>query len=510
MKTTRLSLLLSAVLLVSCTKELVCPAGQTDCSGSCVPLLSDARNCGACGKTVGPLEVCSMGAPACGPGIADCGGACTDLARDADNCGACGSACAPADFCTTAGGTTGCLASCPAGFTACGRACVDTLADRFNCGACNRACAAGEACRAGACRADLQVACYATNEVVPVTAALAPAGPSRTTPAGPGFLAILGGAVYAANGYPSASLSVLPFDPALLSRHVPLTGSDLEGVIAHENVLLVSNAFVGSLVVAAPSGTVLDEIAMPRQASGPNPRGAAVLGPTAYLPLYGNGTGATSGQSIAQVDLSGLGACVAGTATSCGAVAGELDLLGVPGASDAPGLPFPSAALTVGGSVYVTLANLAPDTLSCGPGCTYTGYVKPAGDGKLAVVNPVAAQRVSVVNLPGCGNPGALALSGSTLWVACGSFSYPALAPPALLPVNLAVNPPAAGAPLPLPGMVPGKLAFCGGVGYVTDQGSGAVVRFDPGTRAVEAAVTVCPTAVPAGWAWAADVACTP
>jgi len=505
---TRLSpLLLAAVLLTSCTKELVCPVGQTDCSGVCVSLLTDARNCGGCGNAVGPLQVCSAGAPTCGPGIAVCGGSCTDLARDAANCGGCGTACAPADFCTTASATTSCTASCPAGFTACGRACVDPLADRFNCGACGHACAAGETCRAGSCRADLQVACYATDEVVPVTADLAAAGPSRTVPAGPGFLAILGGAVYSANGYPSASLSVLPFDPALPSRHVPLAKSDLEGVIAHENVLLVSNAAVGSLVVAAPAGDVLDELAMPRQGSGPNPHGIAVLGSTAYLALYGND--ASSGQSIAKVELSSLGACVAGTAASCGAVAGELDLLSVKGAADAPGLPFPSAALAVGGSVYVTLANLQPDTLSCGPSCTYTAYVKPAGDGKLAVVNPAAQDAVSIVNLPGCGNPGALALSGSTLWVSCGSFSYPALAPSALVPVNLAVNPPSVGSPLAMPGIVPGKLAFCGGLGYVTDQGSGAVVRFDPATRAVDAPVVVCPTAVPAGWAWAADVACS-
>ncbi|HEY6099297.1 MAG TPA: hypothetical protein VIW03_07695 [Anaeromyxobacter sp.] len=385
---------------------------------------------------------------------------------------------------------------------------MDPLSDRFNCGACGRPCAAGEACRDGACRADLQVACYATDEVLPVTADLAPAGSSRKTPAGPTSLAILGGAVYAANGYPSASLSVLPLDAALPARHVPLAGADLEAVVADENVLLVANAAIGSLVVVAPAGAVLDEIAMPRQQSGPNPRAIAVLGSAAYLALYGNGP--SSGQSIARVELSALGACVAGTAASCGALGPEIDLLPVPGAADAPGLPFPSGALAVDGKVYVTLANLMEDTLSCGTGCSYTAYVKPAGHGKLAVVDPGANDAVQVVDLgAGCGNPGALALSGSTLWVSCGSFSYPALAPSALVPVNLLVNPPSVGAALPLPGMVPGKVAFCGGVGYVTDQGSGAVVRFDPTARTAEAPVVVCPTAA-AGWAWAADIACSP
>lgn len=506
---TRLApLLLTALvaLFASCKKELVCPAGQTDCDGACVSLLTDARNCGACGRAVGPLEVCSAGTPACGAGIAVCDGACTDLARDPASCGACGAACGGGEYCTTAAGTTSCTASCPEGFAACGRACVDPLTDRFDCGACGHACAAGEACRSGTCRADLQVACYATNEVVPVSAALEAAGPSRTTPSGPTALALLGDAVYSANGYPSASVSVLPLDPALPPVHVPLAGSDLEAMIAHDNVLLVGNSAIGSLVVVAPGGFVLDEIALPRQQSGPNPRGIAVLGSTAYIALYGHD--ASSGQSIGRVDLSRLGACVAGTSSSCGTGADELDLLSVNGASDPPGLPFPSAAVAVGGSVYLALANLAEDTVSCGQGCSFTAYVKPAGAGKLAVVNPGAGGAVSIVNLPGCGNPGALALSGSTLWVSCGSFSYPTLAPSVLVPVDLAVSPPAAGTPLPVPDVAAGKLAFCGGVGYLTDQGSGAVLRFDPVTRTVEAPVVVCPTAA-AGWAWAADVACS-
>lgn len=504
----RFQVLVATVLVAACKRELVCPAGQTDCGGACVSLLTDPRHCGACDRALSALEVCSAGAPACAAGISVCGGACTDLARDASNCGACGTACAPAEFCTTASSATSCTASCPAGFAPCDRACVDPLHDRFHCGACGHACAAGEACRDGACRADLQVACYATDEVIPVTADLVPAGDSRSTPAGPTVLAILAGAVYAANGYPSASLSVLPLDASLTARHVPLKGADLEAIVADDNVVLVANAAIGSLVVASPAGTVLDEIAMPRQQSGPNPRGLAVLGSAAYVSLYGSGP--SNGQSVAKVDLSGLGACVAGTTGSCGALAGEIDLLSVPGAADAPGLPFPSAVVAAGQLVYVALANLQQDTVSCGPGCSFTAYVKPAGHGKLAVIAPRDGDAVSIVDLgAGCGNPGALALSGSTLWVSCGSFSYPALAPSALVPVDLAASPPAVGAPLPVPGIVPGKLAFCGGVGYLTDQASGSIVRFDPVTRAVEAPVVVCPTAVPAGFAWAADVACS-
>jgi hypothetical protein len=251
---------------------------------------------------------------------------------------------------------------------------------------------------------------------------------------------------------------------------------------------------------------VLDEIAMPAQQSGPNPRGVAVAGTTAYVALYGNGPG--SGQAVAKVDLSSLEACASGTAASCGAVTGALDLVSVPGSADAGALPFPSAAAYARGRVYVALANLAEDTLSCGPSCTYTGYVKPAGNGKLAVIDPRAGDAISILELPGCGNPGALAVTGTTLWVSCGALSYPTLAPSALVPVNFGVSPPAVGAPLALPAIVAGKLAFCDGVGYVTDQASGAVVRFDPATGVADDPVAVCATSA-TGWAWAADVACS-
>jgi hypothetical protein len=495
----------SLVLLVACEKELVCPAEETECGGRCVALLTDSAHCGACGAAVGPLETCAGGAPACQAGIDACGGVCTDLARDAANCGGCGNACAADAFCTSEEGASSCTADCAVPRTACGRSCVDLAADRFHCGACGNACPAGQACHEGACRPDLQVACYATSEVLPVTADLAPAGAGRLTPAGPGALAVLGGAVYAANGYPAASVSVLPLDPVLPSRSVPLAGSDLQAIGAHENVVLVTNAAIGSLVLLAPAGDVLDEIPMPDQQSGPNPHGFAVVGASAYVALYGNGPG--SGQSIAKVDLSSLQACRSGAA-SCGAVTGAIDLLGVAGTADAGALPFPSAALSAGGRVYVTLANLGEDTISCGPGCSYTGYVRPAGNGKIAVIDPAAADAVSVLDLPGCGNPGALALAGSTLWVSCGALSYPDLAPSVLVPVDLAARPTIAGAPLALPTIVAGKVAFCGGGGYVTDQASGAVVRFDPATRTVDDPVVVCPTSA-FGWAWAADVACS-
>lgn len=498
-----LALLLLAALS-ACRSELLCPAGQSDCGGRCVALASDAANCGACGHAVGALERCALSVAVCRAGIATCGGACTDLARDPGHCGACDQACSGATpYCATAGGVTACAATCPGGLVACGFSCVDPQTDPYDCGACGHVCAAGETCREGACHSDLEVACYATDEVIPVAADLGPAGAPRRTAAGPAALATLGGAVYAATGYPQASVSVLPLDPSVAPTTVLLTGSDLEGIAAYGNVLLVTNAGVGTLAVLSPAGEVLGEIPLPAQQSGPNPHGVDAADGLAYVALYGS---ATSGQAIAKVSLSGLAACAAGAAP-CGSVLSAVDLLSVPGTADAAGLPFPSQVLMTGGRAYVTLANL---TLGANPWDS-AYYVKPAGHGKLAVVTPGTPDAVQIVDLgASCGNPGALAVSGTTLWVACGSFSYPALAPPVLLPVELQATPPVPGTPVPVPGMVPGNLAFCGWVGYVTDQASGAVARFDPGSRTVSSPVVVCPTSAgPYGFAWAADIACS-
>jgi hypothetical protein len=496
-------LLLGAAGLTGCDakRELVCAQGTTDCGGRCVSLDTDSQNCGACGRAVGPLQICAAAAAACAPGIDLCGATCTDLARDPGNCGACGAACAADRFCTTDAGSTACTDSCPGGFAACGRSCVALATDRYHCGACGHACGAGESCRDGACRADLYVACYATNELVPRALDLSPAGPGRATGGSPTALAVGAGAVWAADGYPG-SLSVVPLDASLPTREVAIAGSnDLEYVTLHSNVFLATSADLGVLIFLSSSGTILDEVAMPRQQTGPNPRGLAISGTTAYVAL--SGTGAGNGQSIATLDLSGLPACAASPGTGgCAVVTGELDLAAVPGAADAPGLPFPSDVLEAQGRIFVTLGNLEEDVTPWG-----SYWVKPAGHGRLAVIDPSAGNAISIVDLgAGCGNPGAMALTGSTAWIACGSFAYGDLAPSALLPVDISVSPPAVGRAVPMAGIVPGRLAFCGGATYVTDQASGAVVRIDAaGTPG--APVDVCPASA-YGWAWAADVAC--
>jgi Stigma-specific protein, Stig1 len=479
-------------LLAGCARELVCPTGEVDCGGTCVSLLSDRHHCGACGVACGPLEVCSAGDRTCAPGIDVCGGQCIDLARDPDHCGTCATACAPEELCHS---TSGCVASCPAGTTACNRACVALDSDPFHCGACGNICSPGERCRSGQCRADLYVACMATNEVVPVTADLALAGGSLVTPGAPSDVAFLDAAVVAASAvFPSSAyVTIFPVDPTRSTRTVSISSNDLSRFQVHGNMLLLSNAAAGTLIVLDSSGNVLDEIPLPGQQSGPNPHGVAVLGNTAWVALYGNDP--SSGQTIAKVDLSTIGG---------GASLGKIGLLQVPGAYDPPGLPLPDSVAVDGERVYVTLKNWADD-----PNDTFTFYAMPAGSGRLAIITPAAGDDVTIVDLgTSCGSPGDIVLHGTTLWITCGGFSYPELARRRLLPVDISTGIPLLGPPIDLGDFVPAKLAFCGGMGYVGDQMTGAVIRFDPVARAAEAPVNVCPPGL--FFTSVTDIACPP
>ncbi|MBI4705064.1 MAG: hypothetical protein HY744_28490 [Deltaproteobacteria bacterium] len=136
---------------------LGCPPGLTDCAGTCVQPGHDPANCGACGNACPEGERCSEGkcvgagaggsGQGCPPGLTDCGGTCVVTALDPANCGGCGKACPASQVCST--GT--CNVACLGGTTKCSDACVDADVDPQNCGGCDVVCKVGEVCSKGQC-----------------------------------------------------------------------------------------------------------------------------------------------------------------------------------------------------------------------------------------------------------------------------------------------------------------------------------------------------------------------
>ncbi|WP_437984165.1 MXAN_6577-like cysteine-rich protein [Sorangium sp. So ce117] len=122
-----------------------CGEGQTDCSGECVNLETDLRNCGDCDVACAEGRVCADGSCACAGDLTECEGACVDVRSDRRNCGECESSCAPAQLCVDG------VCTCPAGLAACDGACADLQTSQLHCGACGVACERGALCQAGTC-----------------------------------------------------------------------------------------------------------------------------------------------------------------------------------------------------------------------------------------------------------------------------------------------------------------------------------------------------------------------
>jgi hypothetical protein len=142
-----------------------CGPGTTECGGGCVDTDVDPSNCGACGTTCLPGEVCSGGTCdlSCQVGLEECGGLCVDPKTSNAYCGAsgdcqganAGTTCAAGEVCS--GGT--CDLSCQAGLVECGGLCVDPQTSNAYCGAsgdclganAGTTCLPGEVCSAGTC-----------------------------------------------------------------------------------------------------------------------------------------------------------------------------------------------------------------------------------------------------------------------------------------------------------------------------------------------------------------------
>ena len=74
-------------------------------------------------------------------------GECASMLTDAKNCGSCGRACASNETCTTGL----CVTNCPAGFCPRSGQCLDKNTSVTDCGTCGHACNTGDACAAGTC-----------------------------------------------------------------------------------------------------------------------------------------------------------------------------------------------------------------------------------------------------------------------------------------------------------------------------------------------------------------------
>jgi len=119
---------------------------QILCGTECYSYLQDPQNCGGCGITCGPGEICNEGVCMCPEeGQTQCGDGCFDLSSDGLNCGECDASCSPQQSCSEGD----CV--CPGGETACGAWCVDVGSDPWNCGACDAACNAEQTCSEGSC-----------------------------------------------------------------------------------------------------------------------------------------------------------------------------------------------------------------------------------------------------------------------------------------------------------------------------------------------------------------------
>ncbi len=140
-----------------------CPGALAACDGFCVDILSNASNCGRCGRACAEGQGCVAGSCvlSCAPGLVVCGMDCAQRLTDPMNCGTCGRVCAVSHATAACEGGICTPGQCDPGFGNCdGNAAngceTSTTDDLANCGACGVACApsraATSACVSGVCR----------------------------------------------------------------------------------------------------------------------------------------------------------------------------------------------------------------------------------------------------------------------------------------------------------------------------------------------------------------------
>lgn len=146
---------------------VICTAGQSLCSGTCLATATDPMNCGTCGRqctSPGAVAGCMAGActlASCREGFGNCdrdpaNGCEVDVSTNSANCGVCGNRCDAANATPACREGRCIMGACTAGYGDCNGNVADgcevaLTTSNANCGMCGRQCPVLQTCRNGAC-----------------------------------------------------------------------------------------------------------------------------------------------------------------------------------------------------------------------------------------------------------------------------------------------------------------------------------------------------------------------
>ncbi|PYH44748.1 putative extracellular cysteine-rich protein [Aspergillus saccharolyticus JOP 1030-1] len=143
----------------SCTSQATQNKGPCyDCGPGKSPpganLMTDPKNCGACGNPCTGGGSCVAGKcqtqNQCSDGQNNCAGQCVNTMTDVNNCGTCGTKCSNGQTCSN--GKCQTQNQCSGGQNNCAGQCVNTMTDVNNCGTCGTKCDTGATCSNGWCQ----------------------------------------------------------------------------------------------------------------------------------------------------------------------------------------------------------------------------------------------------------------------------------------------------------------------------------------------------------------------